>query len=140
MAETLVLDCSVAAKWVLPEPDRGAARRLFDRYASGEISLIAPDLLMAEFASLLAKRARRKQLSAQQAERAFELMLRIAPRLVETRSLVPAGLRLSLRYGVSVWDSIYLALAVQRNCSVVTADRRLFRLGAGRHPGIRLLE
>src|SRR5258708_13028164 len=51
MPETFVLDCSVAAKWVLPEPDRTPALRLFERYASGEISLIAPDLLLAEFAS-----------------------------------------------------------------------------------------
>jgi predicted nucleic acid-binding protein len=42
---------------VLPEPDRSAALRLFDRYESGEILRIAPDLLLAELASLLAKRA-----------------------------------------------------------------------------------
>ena len=72
MPETFVLDCSVAAKWVLPEPDREPALRLFERYSSGEISLIAPDLLLAEFASLLAKRNRRKQISPVQAHEAFQ--------------------------------------------------------------------
>jgi len=53
----------VAAKWMLPEPDSAAALELFVRYEAGEISLIAPDLLLAEFASVLAKRSRRKQIS-----------------------------------------------------------------------------
>jgi hypothetical protein len=52
---------------VLPEPHRAPALRLFERYKSEEILLIAPDLLLAEFASLLAKRNRRKQISGVQA-------------------------------------------------------------------------
>ena len=46
MPDMLVLDCSVAAKWVLPEPDRAMALRLFDQYESGEVDLLAPDLLL----------------------------------------------------------------------------------------------
>ena len=42
MPDTYVLDCSVATKWVLPESDRAAALGWFDRFASGEILLIAP--------------------------------------------------------------------------------------------------
>jgi hypothetical protein len=30
MPETLILDCSVAAKWVLPEPDRTPNLSLFE--------------------------------------------------------------------------------------------------------------
>src|SRR4051794_40655014 len=37
MPDTCVTDCSVAAKWLLPEPEREAALRLFDRYVAGEI-------------------------------------------------------------------------------------------------------
>ncbi len=63
-------NCSVAAKWVLPEADREAAFSLFERYAAGEISLIVPDLLLAGFARLIAKRSRRKQISPEQAREA----------------------------------------------------------------------
>ncbi len=140
MPETVVLDCSVAAKWVLPEPDGAPAIRLFDRYEAGEISLIAPDLLLAEVASLLAKRHRRKQISAEQARGAFEFMNRSAPRLVDTRPLLSRALDLSLRNQMSLWDCVYLALALERGCPFLTADRRLFRAGAGRHPSIRLIQ
>ena len=52
---------------------------LLERWRSGELTLIAPDLLLAEFASLLAKRSRRKELSEQQSKLAFQLMLLSSP-------------------------------------------------------------
>src|ERR1019366_778111 len=113
MPDTFVLDCSVAAKWVLPEPDRAPALELFERYTSGEILLIAPDILLAEFASLLAKRNRRKQISAGQAHEAFSFMTKCAPRLVDVRPRLFRALDLSLQYQLSLWDCVYLALAVE---------------------------
>ena len=50
MQDTFVLDCSVAAKCVLPEPGSAPALGLFGQYALGEVLLIAPDILLAEFA------------------------------------------------------------------------------------------
>lgn len=140
MPETLVVDCSVAAKWVLPEPGRAAAMLLLEQHESGELSLIAPDLLLAEFASLLAKRTRRKQIHSQQAREAFQLMVRCAPKLFDTRHMLPATLELALRYQISLWDCVYLALAVERGCPVITADRRLFRARTDHQPTVRLLE
>jgi predicted nucleic acid-binding protein len=140
MPQEFVLDCSVAAKWVLREPDRGPALELFERYASGEVLLIAPDLLLAEFASLVAKRNRRKEISAEQAQAAFRLMAKCAPRLFDMRPQLPRALGLSLEYQLSLWDCVYLALALEHDCPVLTADRRLFRAGTGGHPSVRLVE
>jgi len=140
MPDTFVLDCSVAAKWVLPESGRAAALDLYERYQSGNILLIAPDILVAEFASLVAKRNRRRQISADQAHQAFALMTRCTPRLFDTRPLVLHALDLSLRHQLSLSDCIYLALAVERDCPVLTADRRLFRAGSGRHPALMLVQ
>jgi predicted nucleic acid-binding protein len=137
--DTFVVDCSVAAKWVLPEPDRDSAIRWLERWESGEITLIAPDLLLAEFASLLAKRSRRKQLSVAQAKQGFRLMLRCAPSLYDTRPRLALALDISLQHHLSLWDSVYVALALEHDCSLLTADRRLARSGATRHPVIRLL-
>ena len=140
MPDTFVLDCSVAAKWVLPEPDRAPALEWFERYASGEVLLIAPDILLAEFASLVAKRNRRKQISAEQAHQACSLMTKCAPRLFETRPRLVRALDLSVQHQLSLWDCIYLALAVEHDCPVLTADLRLFRAGKGGHPTVRLVQ
>jgi len=67
-------------------------------------------------------------------------MNRSAPRLVDTRPLLSRALDLSLRNQMSLWDCVYLALALERGCPFLTADRRLFRAGAGRHPSIRLIQ
>src|SRR5260370_31325733 len=140
MPDTVVLDCSVAAKWGLPEPERAPALGLFERYAAGEVLLIAPDILLAEFASLVAKRNRRKQISEEQAHEAFSLMAKCAPWLFDTRPRILRALDLSLRHQLSLWDCIYLALAVEHNCPVLTAALRLFRAGKGRHPSVRLVQ
>ncbi len=139
MRETLVLDCSVAAKWILHEPDREPALRLFDRHVSGQVLLIAPDLLLAEFASLLAKRHRRKELSREQAGHAFHLMARSSPKLFHTRPLIPHAMDLALRHQMSLWDCVYIALAIEQNCAFITADQRLFRTGRPRHQVLRLV-
>ena len=140
MPNTFVLDCSVAAKWVLSEPGRAAALELFERYASGQVLLIAPDILLAEFASLVAKRNRRKQISAGQAHDAFSLMTKSAPKLFDTRPRLSRALDLSLQYQLSLWDCVYLALALEHDCPVLTADLRLFRAGRSGHPSVRLVQ
>ena len=138
MPESFVLDCSVAAKWVFPEQGSEAALKFFERYAAREIVLIAPDLLLAEFASLVTKRVRRKQLSSQQALEGFQLMVRVAPRLYHMRPRILPALELSIRRQLSLWDCVYLALALEHGCPVVTADQRLFRAGRGLHPSVQL--
>jgi predicted nucleic acid-binding protein len=140
MPEAIVVDCSVAAKWVLAEPGREAARKLLERSAKREISLIAPDLILVEFASLISKHYRRKLISSVDAEASFDLFTRIAPALVETSPLLNSALALSLEYGASLWDCVYIALAVEHKCACLTADGRLFRSGIGRHSTLRLLE
>ena len=140
MPDTFVLDCSVAAKWVLPEPGRAPALELFERYASGQVLLIAPDILLAEFASLVAKRNRRKQISAGQAHEAFSLMTKSAPKLFDTRPRLSRALDLSLQRQLSLWDCVYLALALEHDCPVLTADLRLFRAGRSGHPSVRLVQ
>jgi len=140
MPGTLVVDCSVAAKWVLREPNRDSAVRLLDRYRSGEVSLISPDLLLAEFASLVAKRSRRKQISSEQASKAFLFMERCAPRLLDMRPRLGSALKLALHHQLSLWDCVYIALAIEYDCPFITADRRLFRGSRARHPVITLLD
>ncbi|MGP0074136.1 MAG: type II toxin-antitoxin system VapC family toxin [Bryobacteraceae bacterium] len=139
MPETLVVDCSVAAKWVLHETDRPQALRLLQQEKTGEVSLISPDLLLTEFASLLAKRTRRKQMSLSEAQDAFRLLEDSAPVLFETLPLLEPALNLALQNHMSLWDCVYLALAIDQNCAFITADRRLFRGHSLPQPAIRLL-
>lgn len=138
--ETFVLDCSVAAKWVLNEIDCAPALDLLNKHNSGEVRLIAPELLLIELASLLVKRNRQKDISASQVHAAYSLVAESSITLFEIRPLLSGALDLSLRHHMSFWDCIYLALALEHDCPLLTADRRLFRAGRSRHSSIRLLQ
>lgn len=139
MPDLLVVDCSVAAKWFLTETGDVQALSLLDEHEAGRISLIAPDLLLLELASLISKRARRKQLSEEQANRIFWVVEQSDLRLFETRDFIGTAFDLALKNQMSFWDCVYLALAIEQNCTMITADQRLFRGHSPRHPAIRLL-
>jgi predicted nucleic acid-binding protein len=116
----LVVDASVAAKWVLTEDDSRMARRVVE-----QARLLAPDLLWAELGSLLWRRHRVGELSASEA-REMLLTLRAFPiRTYAMFPLLPLALEIALTLGHSVYDCVYLALADHEDCRVVTADRRL---------------
>jgi predicted nucleic acid-binding protein len=135
-----VTDASVVLSWVLPDPAHGAALELLKRSLQGELILIAPRIVMDEAASALAKRCHRKQLSAAQATAAFQYLTVRRPALNEDPFVLTNALDLSLRYGLSLWDCQYLALAIHYRADLVTADRRLARAAAQHYPYVDLLK
>jgi predicted nucleic acid-binding protein len=133
----IVVDASVVLKWILPEPDREEAVLLLDEYESGKINLIAPPVIVLEVASDLSKRCRRKLITGRQAEQTFQNFEIRQPVLIDNG--VQSGLSLSIQHQLSLWDCLYLALAIDRRADLVTADRR-FRAAANRHyPFVRPL-
>jgi predicted nucleic acid-binding protein len=115
---TIVVDASVALKWVLDEPDSEAAVTLRRE------ELIAPVLWLAEAANALWRGVRIGQLTADQANAGFS-ELRNAP--VASLAMEPhldRALQLAMELGHPVYDCIYLALALHHDTHVVTADRR----------------
>ncbi len=119
---SVVVDASVAVKWVVAENDAEAALRLLE----SNLSLFAPAHWPAEAANALWAACRRGELSEQQAH---ERVIALAEAPVATAPLAPlaaAAMTIALRLGVSVYDALYLALAEQQDAALVTADRRLF--------------
>ena len=119
----LVVDASVVIKWVVQEEGSDAAVRLI-----GGPSLIAPDLLIPECANILWKKVRREELTRDEAMLAAELLMRADIELVPTRALMPATLKLAIDLGHAAYDCTYLALAVERDMTFVTADGKFVRL------------
>ena len=101
--------------------------------------LLAPDLIVAEFANVLWKKVEREECSGVQAEDILEAFLIDAPRLVESVPLAPRALELALRLGEVVYDCLYLAAAIEGEASLVTADARLARCARGVLSEVELL-
>jgi predicted nucleic acid-binding protein len=118
---TVVIDASVAAKWVLPEIGSERAAKLRER---GE-DCIAPSLLVAEIGSAVWKRARREELTVAQATSAIELATALMTRLVPLDDLATRAVEFAIRLDHTIYDCFYLALAAREDVALITADRRL---------------
>lgn len=128
---TLVIDASIAIKWVVEED--GTPQALVLRQLG---KLIAPDLLCAECANILWKKVQRDELSRQEALLAARLLQAAEIELLPTRSFLEAATRIAIELDHPAYDCLYLALAVASDCRFVTADQRFLRkLGVG--PGGR---
>lgn len=136
---TLVIDASVAIKWLLPEADTDKARSLLESARVGRHSLLAPDLLRVEVASSLWKRAYRGVFSAEEIEGHYERFVLVSPALVGIARLTRPALRLALKHRHPIYDCLYVALALEAACPLVTADEKLFRSFSPAFPQVRLL-
>lgn len=128
-----VVDASVAVKWLVTEAHSDAAIRLLDE-AHTLLALLAPELIYAEAANALRVMCRRGDFSRDDYAEAVDV-LRMGPLGVPAamRDLAPAAARLAVDLGHPVYDCLYLALALQENAPMVTADQR-FLATVQRHP------
>jgi predicted nucleic acid-binding protein len=117
---SLVIDASVALKWVLAEPGQAAADALLDE------DLIAPSLWLLEAANALWRRAQRGELSADEAEERLSELFNAPVTAVPIEDDLSAAAALAQRLGHPVYDCLYLALALREQTQVVTADRRFW--------------
>jgi predicted nucleic acid-binding protein len=117
----LVVDASVAIKWFLPEIHGEAALRLLE----GQYTLRAPDLIFSEFGNVLWKRFRKGQISRKEAIVTTEALLALPLQVESSQSLIPAALEIACSAHRTVYDSLYLAVAIAHQCRVVTADSKL---------------
>ena len=131
---SLVIDASIAIKWVVPEPDTDEALAL------RQTPLYAPDLLIAECVNVLWRKARRRELLPAEALLAVRLIERADIQLRPMRPLIEPAARLALALDHPAYDCFYLALARTMGCEFVTADRDFYRkVAADGQGGVRLL-
>jgi predicted nucleic acid-binding protein len=101
--ERLVIDASVAVKWVVPESDSARAEVLLDH------GLVAPDLLFAECADVLWKKVRRGELTREEAEIAAQTLEQAELAVVSTRGYLAVATSIAAEFDHPAYDSVYLA-------------------------------
>lgn len=115
---SVVVDASVALKWVLDEPGSDAASALRRE------RLIAPAVWLAEAANVLWRRVRIGDITPDEATARLG-ELRGAPLAsLPIEPVLDRALELAIEIGHPVYDCLYVALALRHDTYVVTADRR----------------
>ncbi|MGH9356386.1 MAG: type II toxin-antitoxin system VapC family toxin [Terriglobia bacterium] len=123
-----VIDASVAAKWFLPgrgETLADEALELLGRYAKAEIRFVVPDLFWAEFGNILWKAVRQGRWTKVAAETALEAMKGSGLPTIPSYNLLDEAFAIATAFDRSVYDSLYVALAVDSKAHLVTADEKL---------------
>jgi predicted nucleic acid-binding protein len=135
----LVVDASVAVKWLVKEPDTDKAEALLELCRLGKYDPVAPELLVAEVGGVLCKRVRQGTINPSQAEFQFDRFKRIRPVLKPLLDIIGQAFELALVHQHSIYDCLYVALALEAQCELVTADERLFRAFSPSYPSVKLL-
>ena len=118
----LVIDASVALKWLVEEPGSEAALALQG------LDLAAPALLRVEAANVLRTMVVRGDATGGQALDLLRLLQSAPVTIVDSDdSLERRALELAIDLGHPVYDCIYLALAERMGRILVTADTRFLR-------------
>ena len=123
----LVVDASVVLKWVIPEILSHESERLL----LDERILISPDIMPVEVGSVLCRKVRKKELSAEKALAAMANIEKAGVQLLPSRPFLAEGMPAALKYGQGLFDMIYLVAASMYGGIFVTADRRFVNAMAG---------
>src|SRR4051812_33033498 len=113
-----VVDASVAIKWFLPEIHSEAAQRLL----SEDHTLLIPDLLFSEVGNILWKRVRNGELTSEEAATLLQTLGGLPLIVSPSWPVVALALEIACRTFRTVYDSLYVALAISEKAVLVTAD------------------
>ncbi len=125
-----VVDAGVLAAWFISEDDGGPvggenAQALLELASRGRLALHTPELAFAEASNVLWKYVRLRGYPAAAAEKAVAALARLPLHAAGHGPLLPEAFALALRYGITVYDALYVALAARDGLPLVTTDARL---------------
>ena len=127
----LVVDASVVVKWVFPEEESEEnveeALAILQAIRSGEVSLLQPPHWLAEAAAVITR------LKPDRAEQAIGLLDAMELPMTQDLDVLRLASRIARDLNHHLFDTLYHAVALERDSVLVTADdtyaRKAHRLG-----------
>jgi predicted nucleic acid-binding protein len=121
----LVVDASVAVKWVLPDPaiesDADRAAALLNAFRENRLELIQPPHWLAEVAAVISR------LRPEVADEAVDLLDALELAVEADAEIYKRASRIARQFDHHLFDTLYHALALERDAVLVTADDRYLR-------------
>lgn len=121
MATAYVVDASVVIKYFLTEPYTPEVRILVAGISHGD-ELYIPEFCSIECVNVLWSNVRFRGLSQTDAEQFVIDMLDLPFQIVPVKNLLPRALQIGLTHQLAIYDSLYIALALDRYFPLITVD------------------
>jgi len=102
----------------------------FQEIDQGKHLALAPELLVAETANVLLKKQKQGELTDHEAKGIIDDILAMPIRLMPHGPLAPAALDIALRHHLTVYDALYIAVAMEQGAVVFTADASIKKTAA----------
>lgn len=132
----LVLDASVAIHWTIPSsgPVAENAVQLLRAYVDQQVEFVVPDVFWAEVATALCKGVRQRRWRREDAEEGVADLTAYNFDTVPSQLLLPEAVPMALNFAISVYDCLYVSLALQAKSELITANEGLANALAARFP------
>ncbi|MDZ7756882.1 type II toxin-antitoxin system VapC family toxin [Rhodohalobacter sp.] len=119
----VILDASIVAKWVFLESGSDKAEKLLLRH---ELFYV-PDLFYIEMDAVISKKFRKKELNYDEAYVKREQVKQLAIHSVHHEEISELAFEIAITLPITIYDSLYIALAIESESILWTADDRLVR-------------
>jgi predicted nucleic acid-binding protein len=126
MSEGFIVDSSVGVAWAVPSQAGDATDRLLEQVAAGN-PLVVPSLWPWEVANALLVLWRRKRILEGERDRALGALARLSLVVDDEGCRLAFGRvsELAVKHGLSVYDAVYLELALRRKLPLASRDDTL---------------
>lgn len=135
---TLVIDASVVIKWLFNDPQHEdwtqEATVLMGAAARGEVRLLQPPHWLPEVAAVLARE------TPARAQRDIQLLYELAFPERGDSAVLARACALSIELDHHLFDTLYHALAIESDATLITADDRYHRKASGKPRILHLCE
>lgn len=138
MPDAVVVDASIAVKWIVPEFDSPFALALLERWQEASVILVAPCWFPSELANAVFKQVLRGNLAFPRARLLLDGTVEQFALLDPIPGLAGRALEIAHELGQkATYDCQYLALAEHLDCELWTADERFWNAAKGKFPRVR---
>ena len=134
----VVVDASVAVKWVVAEPLSDMAELLYDTCLASGLPLIAPSLLPNEVTNAIYRQMRRGLLRELWADAAVTQFFGLNVQLLDPPGLTMEAYAFAKVHQLgAIYDSLYIVLAQRLQATCWTDDQTLLNNIGGIAPWVR---
>lgn len=136
----VVVDASIALKWVLDEADSSTAMAMLTDWTNTGIEIVAPALLAYEVTNALYRRVGRGIILSEAAQRGMKKVIfkSVVLEFFQDADFSIRAMELAKSFGLpATYDAHYLALAESKECELWTADERMWNSINGKLPWVR---